>query len=98
MRDGAHDRYSIDRKLPFLAGEVGDEVCAGSVVLADIVVVDGLLEETPLGDRCVNGRGRSVGEAEKWLSVDLAQDSAVRLDARVRPDHLQIEHEPAGLD
>src|SRR5881409_3795794 len=55
-RDRAHGGDGVDRKLPLLASEVGAEVCTGAVVLPHIVVVDRLLEETALGNRCVDGR------------------------------------------
>src|SRR5947199_10154152 len=93
-RNRAHVGQSVGEQLPLLAGEVGNEIRAGAVVLADIVVVDGLLEETAVGDRCVNGRGGGGGEAEEWLSVDLAHKLAVDFDARVGRYHLQVEHEP----
>ena len=39
-----------------------------------------------------------VGHAEERFAVDLADDLPVDLDGRVRPDHLQVEDDPAGLD
>jgi hypothetical protein len=95
-RHGPHDRYRGGRELPLLAGEVVYEIDAGAVVLADIVVVEGFLTETAIGDRRVNRRG-GVGEAEEWCAVDLAERAIVDLNARVGSDHLQVEHEPAGL-
>ena len=85
-------------KFPLLAGEVLDEIRPGPVVLAYVVVVDRLVNETARGDGRVDGRGCGVGEAEQRLPIDLADNSTVDFYPRLGPDHLQVEHEPAGRD
>ena len=76
---------------PFLVGEVLDELGSIGVVLAHVVIVNCLLDEPSTADERLDGGGRGVGHAEEWLAVDLADDSPVDLDRRVRPDHLQVE-------
>src|SRR5438105_6343528 len=67
-------------------------------MLTHLVVVDRLLEQLSLSDEGVNRGGRGVGGPEERLALDLADELAVDLDDRVGPDHLQVEHEAAGLD
>jgi hypothetical protein len=77
---------------------VVDELGAVGEVRADVVVVDRLLDEHPALDAVVHRSGCGIGAGEQRLAVDLAQHLALGLDDRVRPDHLQVEHEPTGLD
>ena len=68
-----------------------DELRAVREVLADLVVVYGLLGEVACGHPLVDRCRRRVGLAEERLAVDLADDPAAGLDARVRPDDLEVE-------
>src|SRR5712691_2556889 len=87
---GAADRAQVRKcvvgQFPLLVGEVVDEICAGLVVLAYVVVVDCLFDQPAGGNEIVDGRGGGVSLLKKRFAVDLAQHSAVALDARVRPD------------
>ncbi len=91
----AQARQCVVGQIPLLVGEVVDEICARLVVLAYVVVVDCLLDQPAGGNEIIDGRGGGVSLVKKRLAVDLAQHSTVALDARVRPDHLQIEQQPA---
>jgi len=84
--------------LPFLAGEGVDECGPIRVVLSDVVVVVGLLDKPSGLDERIDDGGCSIGHVEEWCAVDLADDLRLDLHGRVRPDHLQVEHQPAGLD
>jgi hypothetical protein len=84
--------------VPFLAGEGVDEFDPVCVVLAYVVVIDCLLEQPPGVDEVVDGFRCSISHLEEWIAVDLADASRIDLHGRVRPDHLQVEHQPAGLD
>ena len=75
-------------QLPFLVGEVVDEVRSVVVVLAHIVVVDCLLDQPAVADERVDGPGRGVGHAKERLALDCAHNLPIDLDAWVRPDHL----------
>jgi hypothetical protein len=97
-RERADGGHGVGGQFPLLARELGDELSACAVVLARVVIVDRLLDQAALGDECIDGRGGGVSEAKEGLAVDLAHDSTVDLDARVGPDHLQVEHEPARPD
>ena len=62
------------------------------------MVVDRFLDKRARRHRGVDRRPRRVGKREQRLAVDLAQLLTVGFDDRVRPDHLQVENEPAGPD
>ncbi len=94
--DGEQVRDRVGRNLPLLRGEVLNQLRPTGVVIQDVVIVDELLDEQLLADQQVDGRTRTVGPAEEPLAVDLAHDAAVDLDHRLRPDHLQVEDDPAG--
>ena len=81
-----------------LAGEVVDEFSPVGVVLADVVVVDRLLNQLVASHEPVDSSGCGVGAAEERFAVDLADDLPLALDGRVGADHLQIEYKSAGLD
>ena len=74
--------------MPLRAGNVLDQLRAVGVMLAHVVVVDRLLNEVSGGDSSVDGRCQR-------LPVNLGDDVPIPLDLRVRPDHLQVEHDPA---
>lgn len=59
------------------------------------MVVGGLLDEAAGAHERVDGRGGGVGLPEERLAVDLTDELPVDLDARMGPDHLEIEHHPA---
>jgi hypothetical protein len=90
-----HERW---RELTLAAGEVCEKLASVSVVLADVVVVDRLFDETPVADERVDGCDGGVCRAEERFAVDRAHDPPVRLDDRVWSNHLQIEGESAGPD
>ena len=82
------------RQLSLLADKVVDELGSIGVVLADVMVVDGLLGKPSAGDEGVDCGGRRVGRPEKGLAVDLANDPPVDLDNGIRANHLQVEDQP----
>ena len=88
LHDGAEAGQSVVWKPALLAGELVDEFRTVAVVLAHVVIVDGLLDEPPGVDERIDGRSCGVGHGEEWLAVDLANDLAVDFDGRVGPDHL----------
>jgi hypothetical protein len=94
----AQAREGLFRQSPLLVGEVVDQVRARPVVLADVVVVDGLLDETTRGHQIVDRCSGGVGPLEEGLAIDFAQHLAVALGSRIRPDHLQIENDASGPD
>jgi len=61
------------------------------------MVVDGFLDELTGGYGGIDGCRGGVRFREEWLSVKLTNESLADLDARVRPDHLEVEDEPARL-
>jgi hypothetical protein len=68
-------RYRLHGRAPLLVGEVVDDVGAARIVLADVVVIDGLLDETIRGDRRVDRRSGGVGLREQRLAPNLADPS-----------------------
>ena len=68
-----------------LAGEVVDEFSPVGVVLADVVVVDRLLNELSGLDERVDGGRCGVGRLEERLPVDLADEAPVDFD-ETQPD------------
>jgi hypothetical protein len=97
-REPAQFGQGLGRESPLFAGEVVDELGPIAVVLAYVVVVDGLLDQPSAGDESIDRGGCCVGRAKERLAVDLVHDPPVELDDGVRPDHLQVEDEPAQLD
>ena len=96
--DGTYDGNRVGRQLSLLSGEVVDEIGAGAVVLAHVEVVNGLFEQPGGAYVSIDGGGGGVSEPEERLSIDLADHAAADLDPGIGPDHLQVQHEPVGLD
>jgi hypothetical protein len=96
--DLEEDRYGVVGEPPLLAREVLDELPSRGVALENVVVVHRLLEETTRRDQGLNGRDGRVCLPEERLTVDLEDDPAVDLDARIRADHLQVQDKATELD
>jgi len=62
------------------------------------MVVSCFIGKQVLPYRDVKRGDSGVGLAEQWLAIDLAKDATAGFHDGVRPDDLQIEHEPSGLD
>lgn len=89
-----HERNRSHRNLPLAFLEIGNQGGSIDVVLPHVVVVDLFLFECSLLNQKIDGSSRGVGSHEEGASVDLAQDGAVDLHERVRPDHLEVEDDP----
>ena len=95
LGQGEQLRYDAWRELPKAGLKVLDQVGSAGIARSHVVFVDGLLHQrSPGHERVDGGRGR-VGLPKQRLAVDLAQEPLASLDARVGPDHLQVEHCPA---
>lgn len=84
----------INRNLPRAGLEIGDEGGSVDVVLPHVVVVDRFLVEQLLPNQEIHRTLNGIGSHEERASVNLAQDSAVDLNERVRADHLEVEDDP----
>ncbi len=67
-------------------------------MLANVVIVDRLLDEQSDADECVYRIGCSIGGPEERLAVELAGDLPGDFDDRVWSDDLQVEDASAGFD
>ena len=63
-------------------------------MLADVVIVDGLLHEVAVPDTRVDRGGCSVRPAEQPPAVELCDDASVELDLGIGPHHLEVEDQP----
>jgi hypothetical protein len=88
----------LSERTPFAALPVVDKVRPVCVVLENVMVVDSLLDQLTGANGGVDGGHGSVRLREEWLTVKLADELPIDLDARVRPDHLEIEDDTACLD
>jgi hypothetical protein len=78
--------------------DVLDQLGSVGVVLAYFVVIDGLFHEVTCLDARIDCRRCRVRPGEQRLAVDLGDHAPVQLHQWIRPNHLQIEDEPAGPD
>ena len=75
-----------------------DEIRAVGVVLAYVVVVDGLLDEVTRPDPRIDRGHSRVSPSKQCLAIELGDHAAVEFDLWVGSDHLQVEDRPAWPD
>ena len=62
------------------------------------MVVDTLFEKSALGEQQIHRRSCGIRSLEQRTAVAEVNDSPFRLDARMRPDDLQVEHDSTRDD